>query len=237
VLDRGSLKKFGIVERKTGIPVNSELGKTDERIGFGKVNSFEFANIVLADFEAGTLDESVLDRTAPASSGHIDGVFALSQMRKLGAVIDCGHRDLYVNPWGPRSDASGQLAKVLANRGFVRVPMRLNGNGHLEVDCHVNGRGAIITVETAAFATMIDRKLAANAGVSMADDAVRAEGVGHRQAPLESSLVRQFSVGDFQFTKNKIRVGDLTFNVLGIDFLSSNDAVIDTGGMNLFLHQ
>jgi hypothetical protein len=237
VLDRNSLAKFGIGERKTAISLSSPFGKTSDYVGMGKVSSFEFANIVLADFEAGTIDENVLNRSTPPHSTHIDGVFGYSQMRKLGAVIDCSRRDLYANPWGPRADASGQLAKVLLSHGYIRVPMRLNRRGHPEVDCQINGRAAIITVETAAFSTIVDKKFATNVGVVLVDAVVSGEGVGHRQGPLESGVVRQFSIGPFQSNKGKIRVGEVTFNVLGIDFLSSNHAIIDTGGMNLFLYE
>ena len=51
-LDRNSLYRFGLRERKTGIPLSGTHGKADDYVGLAKVKSLEFLNIVLADFEA-----------------------------------------------------------------------------------------------------------------------------------------------------------------------------------------
>ncbi|HEV2046316.1 MAG TPA: pepsin/retropepsin-like aspartic protease family protein [Chthoniobacterales bacterium] len=235
VLDRNSLRKFGLTERKTTIPLNSTLGKTSEYVGMSKVKGLEFANIVLADFDAGVIDESVLNRSLPPTAIHLDGVFGYSQMRKLGAVLDCGQRNLYVNPRGPSREASAKLEKLLTERGFTRVPMRFNAVGHPEVDCRVNGRASIVTVETAAFTTIIDKRLASEAGLSQALAPVDAEAVGRRKAPFSFAVMKDFSVGNFQTQGTKISVTDVSFNVLGIDYLSSAEAIIDSGSMNLFL--
>jgi predicted aspartyl protease len=236
VLDRNSLYKFGLRERKTGIPLNGTLGKTDDYVGLAKVRSFEFLNIVLADFEAGTIDESSLNRSALHTT-HLDGVFGYSQMRKLGAVIDCGHRNFYVNAWGPKPEASAQLARFLLERGYVRVPMRFSSVGHPEVDCRVNGLAIKASVETAAFTTIIDTRLAIKAGLSLSATNFTGEAVGRRKAPMSSGVATEFSVGNFQTSREKLCAADVTVNVLGIDYLSSNNAIIDSGSMTLFLHR
>src|SRR5438874_3724650 len=196
VLDRNSLQKFGLSERKTGIPLNGTLGKADDYVGLAKVKSFEFLNIVLADFEAGTIDESSLNRSALHTT-HLDGVFGFSQMRKLGAVIDCGRRNCYVNPWGPTPEASAQLARFQLDRSYVRVPMRFNRAGHPEVDCRVNGRATTASVETAAFTTITNRTLAAKAGLSLRPTDFTGESVGRRKAPKSTGVATEFSVGNF----------------------------------------
>jgi predicted aspartyl protease len=238
VLDRNSIGRFGLREQKTEIPLNSTLGKTSEQVGLSKVKGLELANIVLADFEAGVIDESVLNRTLPRSPFHLAGVFGYSQMRKLGAVLDCGQRNLYVNPRGVSRAASATLEKFLVGRGFVSVPMRLNRYGHPEVDCHVNGRASKATIETAAFTTIIDQRLAAKAGISLTRTNAYGEGVGERKAPLSSGVAREFSIGTFQTNGEKLSAATVWYNVLGVDYLVANDAIIDSGSMNLFLrHQ
>jgi hypothetical protein len=52
---------------------------------------------------------------------------------------------------------------------------------------------------------------------------------------LDSGIAQTFSVGNFQATGTQISVLDARFNTLGIDFLRSHNAVIDTGGMSLYL--
>jgi hypothetical protein len=215
--------------------LNGTLGKTSEHVGMSRVKGLEFVNIVLADFDAGVIDESVLNRDLPHAAIHLDGVFGYSQMRTLGAVLDCGQRNLYVNPRGPSREASAKLEKLLTERGFARVPMRFNAVGHPEVDCRVNGRASIVTVETAAFTTIIDKRLASQAGLAETAAGVKAEAVGRREAPLKFAVVKDFSVGNFQTQTAKISVTDVSFNVLGIDYLSSNEAIIDSGSMSLFL--
>jgi len=235
VLDRNSLSKFSLTERKTGIPLNGTLGKANDYVGLAKVRSFEFSNVVLADFEAGTIDESVLNRAGHHSS-HLDGVFGFSQMRKLAAIIDCGRRNFYVNPWGPKAEASEALARFLVSRGYVPVPMRFNSAGHPAVECRVNGRATRASVETAAFTTIIDNGLAAKAGLSLSPTNFTGVGVGHREAPISTGVAAEFSVGAFRTFRERLSVTDVTLNVLGIDYLSSNNAIIDTGSMTLFLH-
>ena len=235
VLDRNSLYRFGLRERKTGIPLSGTHGKADDYVGLAKVKSLEFLNIVLADFEAGTIDESVLNRTGGHTT-HLDGVFGYSQMRKLGAIIDCGRRNFYVNPWGPKPQASAQLARFLLDRGYVGIPMRFNSAGHPEVDCRVNGFAIKASVETAAFTTIIDKRLAAKAGLSLRATNFSGESVGHRTAPIAIGVATQFSVGNFQTSGERLSASDVAFNVLGIDYLSSNNAIIDSGSMTLFLH-
>ena len=235
VLDRNSLYKFGLRERKTEIPLSGTHGKADDYVGLAKVKSFEFLNIVLADFEAGTIDESSLNRSALHTT-HLDGVFGYSQMLKLGAVIDCGHRNFYVNPWGPKAEASAQLARFLIDHGYVRVPMRINSAAHPEVDCRVNGLAIKASVETAAFTTIIDKRLAAKAGLSLRATDFSGESVGHRTAPISIGVASKFSVGNFQTSGERLSASEVAFNVLGIDYLSSNNAIIDTGSMTLFLH-
>ena len=73
---------------------------------------------------------------------HLDGLFGAHEMAKFGIIVDCGRQMLYVNPKGPSPASSQKLAQFLANRGFSRIPMHFNSDGHLEVDAALNGRPA-----------------------------------------------------------------------------------------------
>lgn len=56
------------------------------------------------------------------------------------------------------------------------------------------------------------------------------------KAPISTGVATEFSVGNFHTSREGLSATDVTLNVLGIDYLSSNNAVIDTGSMTLFLH-
>lgn len=231
-LDRNSIGAFRLYEAKTPLTLSSSIGKTDDYVGVSRLKSIELANIVLAYDTATVVDLSAMNRGMPVRTA---GVFGLSHMRKLGAVIDCGRRVLYLNPRGSTRQSEADLNKFLTARGYVRVPMRVNPARHPEVQCRVNGLESKITVETAAFTTILEKKIAAKAGIRLADTGFSGEGVGKRTAAISVGIAKQFSLGTFQTQNQKLSAQEATFGVLGIDYLSAHDAVIDCGGMNLFL--
>ena len=234
VLDRNTIAAYGLNETPTSMALNSSIGRTSDHVGFGKSMRIELANIILADDVVPIVDLSAMNRGTPVRAA---GVFGLSHMRKLGAVIDCGQRALYLNPYGATSDSVAKLDKLLISRGFVRVPMRVNPARLPEVDCRINGLASKIVVETAAFTTILEKQVALRAGVRLAATGFSGEGVGKLSAAISSGLAKHFSVGSFQTQDQKLSAEEASFAVLGIDYLSAHDAVIDCGGMNVFLRR
>jgi hypothetical protein len=125
--------------------------------------------------------------------------------------------------------------KILKNRGFERVPMRVNSAMNPEVDCSINGISSSIVVETAAFSTIILDRIARRAGIHLAETGTFVEGVGKRKAALKSGVAKEFSVGNFRTHDQKLYAEEGAFGVLGIDYLRAHQAIIDCGGMSLYL--
>jgi hypothetical protein len=231
-LDRNTIAGYGLNERPTSKGVNSPIGHSSEHLGVSKTRSIELANIVLSNDAMPVANLNAMNR---GSAIHIAGIFGLSQMRRLGAVIDCGRRTLYLNPNGATRDSQAKLNESLVNRGFVRVPMHINRAGNPEVSCRVNEVESKIVVETAAHTTIVSKQIAASAGVRLTATGSTVEGAGRTTSALSSGTAKRFSVGTFHTQEQRLSAAELSFAVLGIDYLSAHDAVIDCGSMNLFL--
>ena len=228
-LDRRSSVRLGLSERPSGDWVGGPLKGPREDYGMAKVKGVEVAGVILADF-----DVAVMNLPSPAGDS-LDGVFGTGQLMRLNAVIDCRARLLYLNPKGRPKQRVPGLEGVFASHGYTRIPLTINGNRHFEASCAVNGRPSKIIIEPAAVDTIIMRALARNAHIPWSDSGYRALTVAGGSARLDFGVAQTLSIGSFQATGAQISVLDATFNTLGIDFLRSHNAVIDTGGMNLYL--
>ena len=228
---RGSLEKFGVVEQKTSSHVTSPLGSaSNEFYGTAKLNTLAMGNCIIQEVP-------ILIDAIP----FVDGVLGSEDMHRVGAVLDCAEPALYYAPRGPRSDTSGKLAATLQSNGFTQVPMRLTPNHRLEVDCSIDGVPSTIIIDTGSQATCVDKSIGVKAGIKMKRTKAVLTGSGGASASVTIGRVKQFVIGDF-----KIRDADITFvglkkadhpsaHLLGIGELVSNSAIIDLGGLSLYL--
>jgi predicted aspartyl protease len=228
---RGSLEKFGLVEQKTSLRVTSPLRSASNKFyGIAKLNTLAMGNCVIQDLPA-------LIDTIP----YVDGVFGSDDMHRIGAVLDCAEPALYYAPRGPHSDTSSKLAAMLQSNGFTQVPMRLTSNHRLEVACSIDGVPSTIIVDTGSLATCVDKSIGIKAGIIMKRTRTVLIGSGGAKTRLSSGHVKQFAIGDFE-----IRDADISFvglkkadhpsaHLLGIDELVSNSAIIDVGGLSMYL--
>ncbi len=230
-ITRDRLEKFGLVEQKTSLRVTSPLKSASNKFyGIAKLNTLAMGNCVIQDLP-------VLIDAIP----YVDGVFGSDDMHRIGAVLDCAEPALYYAPRGPRSDTSSKLAAMLESNGFTRVPMRLTSDHRLEVACSIDGVPSTIIVDTGSLATCVDKRIGIKAGVIMKRTRTVLIGSGGAKARLSSGHVKQFAIGDFE-----IRDADISFvglkkadhpsaHLLGIGELVSNSAIIDVGGLSMYL--
>jgi len=228
---RDRLEKFGLVEQKTSLRVTSPLRSASNKFyGIAKLNTLAMGNCVIQDLP-------VLIDAIP----YVDGVFGSDDMHRIGAVLDCAEPALYYAPRGPRSDTSSKLAAMLQSNGFTQVPMRLTSDHRLEVACSIGGVPSTIIVDTGSLATCVDKRIGIKAGVIMKRTRTVLIGSGGAKARLSSGHVKQFAIGDFE-----IRDADISFvglkkadhpsaHLLGIGELVSNSAIIDVGGLSMYL--
>ena len=230
---RNSLKKFGLVEQKTPYRVISPLGSgSNEFYGISKLNTLAMGNCVIQDLP-------VVIGAIP----YVDGVVGSDDMHRIGAVLDCTEPALYFAPRGPSSDTSSKLAAMLQSNGFTRVPLRLTLDHRLEVACSIDGVPATIIVDTGSLATCLEKSIGIKAGIIMKRTRTVLMGSGGASKRVSIGHVKQFAIGDF-----KIRDADISFvqlkkaahpsaYLLGIGELVSNAAIIDVGGLSMYLRR
>jgi predicted aspartyl protease len=227
LLDRASAQKLGLHVEETKSYIGGVTGEA-ERYGLSKLTTLAMGNCTFANVPVEVANESQINLIARP---HLDGLFGAHEMAKFGMIIDCARQMIYVNPKGPSPATTQKLAQFLAGRGFTRIPMRLNGDKHLEVDAAINGHPVRLIVDTGAAMTLLSAPVASSAGTSLsALYSARGEGIGH---------VQQLSVGNLTINNAEVMVAHVAKMVgaglLGEEYLSWNFAVVDVGGMNLFL--
>jgi predicted aspartyl protease len=258
IIDKNSAGTFGLKVETTTINVAGIFGKRWEHYGTSKAQTIAVGNCVVTNVPVALADESDMnaDISRPATGSHIPtitrlphihGLLGAREMAKFGMVIDCTRQMLYINPNGPSPALSQKLAGFLAGRGFTRIPMRLNSTDHFDVPGALNGRSTRFIVDTGASTTLVDKKTAVDAGTSLAATRFIADAGGGKLAPLGTGIV-ELRVGDFTIPKAEVVAVNVSGDVLqtknaaetnagliGAEYLAFNFAVIDVGGMALYL--
>jgi len=157
IIARSSLKKFRLFEHKTAIPVSTfEKSSATKFWSFAKVDTLAIGSGVIHGIPVGV-------KEIP----HLDGFLGSPEMHRVGAVLDCAKPTLYVARRGSSGATSDKLAAMLQSNGFTQVPLRLNSDHHLQVDCSIDGVPSTMLVDTGSQFTFIDEKIGTKAGITM----------------------------------------------------------------------
>jgi predicted aspartyl protease len=230
VIARSSLKRFGLVEQKTPIRI-AAFGKKSAPSTFWSI----------AKLDTFAIGDSVI-RGVPVAIKeipHLDGFLGSPEMHRVGAVLDCAGQALYLAPRGSNSRTSEKLAEILQSNGFTQVPLRLNSDHHLEVDCSIDGVPSTMLVDTGSQFTFVDESIGTKAGVIMKQPITQVRGSDSARRSI--GRVRKLAIGDFEIRDADICFVDLkkadhpSTYLLGISELASNVAVIDIGGLRMYL--
>jgi hypothetical protein len=245
---------------KTDSSVGGLFGRSWERFGASKVKSIAMGNCTVTNVPVAIADLSGMnpERSATATGSHIsdskamahlNGVLGAREMVKFGMIIDCTRQMLYINPNGASSAVSQSLASFLAGRGFTRVPMRLNSNGHYDVEGALNEHATRFLVDTGSSTTVIDTQVAVKSGTGVTALAgYGAGGAGNLVSEVNRTGVKELAIGNFKLANAEVvlahvsgdillskSAGESNAGVLGQDYLATNFAVIDMGGKALYL--
>jgi predicted aspartyl protease len=260
VIDRNSVNTFGLAVEKTGSSVGGLFGRSWERFGTSKVKAITMGNCTITNVPVAIADISDFNRSrsGPATGSHIgesnalahiNGLLGANEMVKFGMIVDCTRQMLYVNPNGRSSSLSQSLAGFLTARGFTRIPMRLNASDHFDVQGALNGHATRFIVDSGSATTLIDTQIAVRSGTGVTAMAgVGAGGAGGLVEGVSRTGVKEFTIGNFKLANAEVVVAHVSSDillsksateanagVLGQEYLSSNFAVIDMGGMALYL--
>ena len=260
VIDVNSVNTFGLTVEKTDSTVGGLFGRSWERFGASKVKSIAMGNCTVTNVPVAIADFSSFnqDRSGPATGSHlgdskgmahINGLLGANEMMKFGMIIDCTRQMLYINPNGRTPAVSQSLAGLLAGRGFTRIPIRLNANHHFDVEGELNGNPTRFIVDTGSATTLIDTQVAVKSGTGVTALAgYGAGGAGGLVEGVNRASVKELAIGNFKFANAEVVVAHVSRDILlsksaaesnagvvGQDYLASNFAVIDMGGMALYL--
>jgi predicted aspartyl protease len=260
VVDINSVNTFGLTVEKTDSTVGGLFGRSWERFGASKAKSISMGNCTVTNVPVAIADFSSFnqDRGGPAtgshiadskSLAHINGLLGANEMVKFAMIIDCTRQMLYINPNGRTPAVSQSLAGLLAGRGFTRIPMRLNANHHFDVEGALNGNATRFIVDTGSATTLIDTQVAVKSGSGVTALAgYGAGGAGGLVEGVNRASVKELAIGNFKLANTEVVVAHVSRDillsksaaesnagVLGQEYLASNFAVIDMGGMALYL--
>ena len=260
VIDVNSVNTFGLTVEKTDSNVGGLFGRSWEHFGTSKVKSVAMGNCTVTNVPVAIADLSTFnrDRSGPATGSHIsdskglahiNGLLGTNEMVKFGMIIDCTRQMLYVNPNGRSPIVSQGIASFLSDRGFTRIPMRLNANDHFDVEGALNGHSTRFILDTGSANTLIDTQVAVKSGTGVTALAgYGADGAGGLVRGVNRTGVKDLTIGNFKLANAEVVVAHVSKDillsnstaesnagVLGEEYLSSNFAVIDVGGLALYL--
>jgi hypothetical protein len=226
VIARSGLKRFRLVEHKTsfGVPTFGKEFAPSKFWGLAKVDTLAMGNSVIHAVPV-----------AVKEIPQLDGLLGTPELHRVGAVLDSVGSALYLARGGPSRRRSDKLAAMLQRNGFTRVPLRLNADHHLEVDCSIDGVASTILVDTGSQFTFVDESIGTKAGIIMK------QSITSDNAPLSIGRVKKFAIGDFEMRDADVCFVDLkkadhpSTYLLGISDLASNFAIIDIGGLSMYL--
>src|SRR4029077_13428663 len=227
LIDRASAQKVALGVAETKSYVVGVVGNA-HHYGISKVATLAMGNCTFKDVPVRVADESELNVYARP---HLDGLFGAHEMAKFGMIVDCARQMIYVNPKGPSAATTQKLAQFLGGRGFNRIPMHFNPGNHLEIDAAINGHPTRLIVDTGAFVTLLSSSTASAFGTTLSPQlSGHGQGIGH---------VQQLALGNMVVNNAEVIVGNVAkfvgAGLLGEEYLSWNFAVVDVGGMNLYL--
>jgi predicted aspartyl protease len=259
IIDKNSAGTFGLKVENTTINVGRIFGKRWERYGVSVAKSIGLGNCVVTNVPVALADTSDMNPDAPAPAvgthisaisrfPHLNGLLGAREMSKFGMIIDCARQMLYINPNGPSGPVSQKLASFLSGRGFTRIPMRLDSGNHLEVPAVLNGHPTRMIVDTGAAVTTVDKTMASQAGVSIAGTRFVQDAGEGRAERLGTGDIKELAIGEFTIPRANVGVVNVAGEMLhsksaeesnsglfGAEYLAWNFAVIDVGGMALYL--
>lgn len=227
LIDRASTRRIGLGVKETKSYIVGVVGNA-ERYGVSKLATLAMGNCTFTNVPVEVADESQINFI---SRPHLDGLFGAHEMAKFGMIVDCARQMVYVNPKGSSATTTQKLAEFLTARGFTRIPMRFNPEYHLEVDAGINGHPVRLIVDTGASTTLLSSSVASASGTSLSPlYSAGGEGIGR---------VQQLALGNLVINNAEVTVAKAAkfvgAGLLGEEYLSWNFAVVDVGGMNLYL--
>jgi predicted aspartyl protease len=217
-------------------------------IGFTEVNGQLLPVGFVQSLTAGTMNFGsspvVLRNSIRSRSGNnqVDGFLGLQILLRHHAVINCRTRLVFF-----KIDPARQLnlSAIAASERFTRVPVDREATGALTVPCSMHGQPGRLLLDTGAFVTTFPDTLFKSLGISSEPTRLSAH-FPTATKRISAARINDLTIGSFKVPAEKFAVAALPHfalnqggtrisGILGMDTLYNCHAIIDLGGMNLFL--
>lgn len=252
VINRTSLKRFGLSAVRTSVRVYGAVGGPGEQIQAALASTVQVGPCAASPFLLGVSDLSTLNhghrRGAP---GGFDGIIGADLLQSFDFVIDTGRPQLFARNAGGQSAANGhpELSGLLRGQGFTEVPMKRVSISDFEIIADINRRRAVMLVDTGAAVTLLDRALSRRAGVDARRTNLTVGGAGGGRQRIALGVIKNLRMSSFRAGTALFALSDLAEvgaqlaesgrppldGYLGSDFLRNKSAVIDCTRLRLFL--
>jgi predicted aspartyl protease len=239
ILDADAAESFGVRPSQRGLRYVrfTRVNGQSLPVAFAHsltASTMSFGSVLVTLRKAGRSD---------ARNEHVDGLLGLEILTRYRAIINCRTKLIFF-----RIDQSRdvQLSPVASAEKFARVPLRREANGALTVPCSIHGRPARLLVDTGAFITTFHEAFLQSVGIALEPTRISAHFARGTSRKVSAAQIRELRIGDFKVSSAKFGVTALPnfalqqgstriSGILGIDTLYNYHAIIDLGGMNLFL--
>lgn len=255
VVNRNSLKRFGLSAVRTSVRVYGAVGGPGEQIQAALASSVRVGPCAASPFLLGVSDLSTLNRGrrrgSGGTAGNFDGIIGADLLQSFDFVIDSGSPRLFARNVTSQVAASAHpdLGGFLRGRGFTEVPMRRVSISDFEIVADINRRRAVMLVDTGAAVTLLDRELSRRAGVDARRTNLTVGGAGGGRQRISLGVIKSLRMSSFHAGTALFALSDLTEvgtqlaesgrppldGYLGSDFLRNKSAVIDCSRLRLYL--
>jgi hypothetical protein len=159
----------------------------------------------------------------------------------VGSLLDLRAARIYLGGKGRKSEVN----TLLLREGYTRIPLMLSKYLILGVPVQVKQTKGIMILDTGAFVTSFIPQFAQKAGVFRDEKKLEASDVHGTGSDLNFSHSDIFNVGTYSADGSWFTIAKSDFKAaddenfagfLGIDFLGTNNAVIDLETKQLYLH-
>lgn len=179
-----------------------------------------------------------------------DVVLGLDFLRRHFAVIDCGTGRLFTRREAPTAEDSEKFATTMRRAGYLAVELRLHENLAITCPASITGHSFELLVDSGAAWTCLDGRQAEAWGLKPQASTTRLSGAGNTGTRgLAVAEVKSLRLGEMEIERTMVGLVDLADwglaqkgktlgevkGLLGGEILTTYSAVIDCGGLKLWL--
>lgn len=245
ILDAGRAHSLGVSPVGADSPYGDFANLNGVRYRVGYLNSLragamDFGSGPMALFQPADADDALNSRL---NGENADGIIGADILTHYKAVINCYTKTIFFKT---SSSEHLHIARFAGSQNFIRIPLREEVSRAFTIPASINGHPCRLLVDTGAFITTFDLKIAKEFGLSFTGTRMNgsfADGIS-RQVAI--GKVGNLRIGDYQVPPQELAASMLPdfaldqgqakiAGILGMELLAVSHGIIDFGSMSLFV--